>query len=296
MQIPCTQIAEELMDILRSDVMELRDEGNTPKLVTILAGSSPEQLSFVNIKKRIAFDIGVEFELVHLSDIPSFEEFKKIVQKKAHEQSTSGMIIQHPFPESYSIDEIYELIPPEKEIEGFHPDSTFHFPLSLAVLNGLKYVFMHKNNDNDLVSTQDTIVDFNKDAPYFQEKLKSKHVVIAGRGLTGGAPIAKALTDCGVKFQITHSQTVNSNEIYKAADIIITATGKKIVSAQDIKDGVVLLNVGLRKENGKLRGDYEEDEIRDKAAYFTKTPGGLGPLDVLYLFKNVIEAERSRNL
>ena len=141
-------------------------------------------------------------------------------------------------------------------------------------------------------NVSESVVNFAEDKTAFHQFLQGKNIVIAGRGITGGAPIAKALQDIGVSFTVVHTQTGNPNYIYKSADIIITATGSKIIGSSDIKKGVILLNVGLRKEDGKLRGDYDEREIAQIASFYTQTPGGLGPLDVLYLFKNVIEATR----
>jgi len=276
MKIPCKDIALSLKKILQKN--------NAPKLVTILVGSSPEQLSFVNIKRRIAREIGVEFELVHLRDTPPLSTFLEIVTQKARDPKTSGIIVQHPFPDSYSIEKIYTCIPPRKEIEGFHPESRFHFPLSLAVLSAIKWI----------INPDDSIISFQEDATILHAFLKDKNIVIAGRGVTGGAPIARALSKIGVQFSITNSTTENTKNMYKSADIIITATGKSILDSSMIKQGVILLNVGLRKEGGKLRGDYDESEIDERAAYYTETPGGLGPLDVLYLFKNVIEAEEGK--
>ncbi len=290
MKIPCREIAHHLQQKLIEEVRDLKKTGTSPKLVTILVGSEPEQISFVNIKKRTGEQIGVDFELVHLAEEPSFEDFKKIVYEKAHDPKTTGIIIQHPFPENYRTDEIYELIPPHKEIEGHRPDSTFHFPLSIAVLSGVKYIMTRETGESDM---NQTIVNFLEDKPAFHRFLQDKNIVIAGRGITGGAPIAKALEDIGVFFSVVHSQIPNPSQVYKSADIIITAVGKKIITPTDIKEGVILLNVGLRKEDGKLKGDYDEREIAEIASYFTQTPGGLGPLDVLYLFKNVIEASKA---
>ncbi|QQS43508.1 bifunctional 5,10-methylenetetrahydrofolate dehydrogenase/5,10-methenyltetrahydrofolate cyclohydrolase [Candidatus Roizmanbacteria bacterium] len=289
MNIPCGEIAQHLQEELIQRVQSLKNSGISPKLVTILVGSEPEQLSFVNIKKRTGEKIGVEFELVHLAEEPSAEDFKRIVSEKARDPKTTGIIIQHPFPESYNTKEIYQLIPPKKEIEGHHPESTFHFPLSIAVLSGLKYIIAREAGENN---PHEVMVNFSEDKDSFYQFLQNKNIVIAGRGITGGAPIAKALEDIGVSFTVAHSQTPDPQEAYKSADIIITATGRKIITPSDLREGVILLNVGLRKENGKLKGDYDEEEIRNIASYYTQTPGGLGPLDVLYLFKNVIEAAK----
>lgn len=289
MKIPCREIANHLRSKLIEEVNALKNEERVPKLVTILVGSEPEQISFVNIKKRTAEQIGVAFELVHLAEEPSFPDFKNIVAEKAEDPHTTGIIIQHPFPEEYNPEEVYELIPPQKEIEGHRSDSAFHFPLSIAVLSGVKYIMAQEEGNT---SPTDTIVNFSEDKESFHNFLKEKKIVIAGRGITGGAPIAKALIDIDVPFTVIHSKTPKPEELYRNADLIITATGKKIIRPTDIKNGVILLNVGLRKEDGKLKGDYEEEEIENITSYYTQTPGGLGPLDVLYLFKNVIEATK----
>lgn len=288
MNIPCRDIALNLEEKLIEEVHALKQTGKIPKLVTVLVGSEPEQISFVNIKRRTAEKIGVIFELVHLAEEPSYEEFKKIVYQKAHDPKTTGIIIQHPFPKHYNPKEIYNLIPPEKEIEGHRSDSSFHFPLSIAVLSGVKYIIAHLAGED----ATKTVVNFDADKQLFHDYLKDKQIIIAGRGITGGAPISKALLDIGLPFTVVHSQTPNPHEIYRQADIIITATGKKMITLSDIKPGVILLNVGLRKEDGHLKGDYDEKEIEETASFYTQTPGGLGPLDVLYLFKNVIDATR----
>jgi methylenetetrahydrofolate dehydrogenase (NADP+)/methenyltetrahydrofolate cyclohydrolase len=265
MLIPCKDIALELEKRLKIEVSQLKANSIIPKLVTILIGTAPDQLSFVKIKSLVAQKIGVEFELVHIEKVPAYRDFLKIVSKKASDVETSGIIIQQPMPENFLTDEVYDLIPKIKEIESFRHDSTFHFPLSLAVLTGFKYCI-----------------------------LKDKQIIIAGKGITGGKPIAKTLKEIGVAYKVADSKTENADKLYQDSDIIITATGKNILNRLNIKKGVMLLNVGLRKENDKLKGDYDEENVSELASFYTKTPGGLGPLDVLYLFKNVIEAAKSQ--
>lgn len=292
MLIPCKDIALELEKRLKIEVSQLKANSIIPKLVTILIGTAPDQLSFVKIKSQVAQKIGVEFELVHIEKVPAYRDFLKIVSKKASDVETSGIIIQQPMPENFFTDEVYDLIPKIKEIESFRHDSTFHFPLSLAVLTGFKYCILKINNNKDAINK--SIVDFENDKKLFFEFLKDKQIIIAGKGITGGKPIAKTLKEIGVAYQVADSKTENADKLYQDSDIIITATGKNILNRLNIKKGVMLLNVGLRKENHKLKGDYDEESVSELASFYTKTPGGLGPLDVLYLFKNVIEAAKSQ--
>ena len=111
-----------------------------------------------------------------------------------------------------------------------------------------------------------------------------------GRGITGGLPIGKTLTKVKLNYIGINSVTPEPEAYIKEADIVITAVGKKILKPEHLKQGVVLLNVGLRREKGKLKGDYDEKEIRDIASLYSPTPGGIGPIDVLYLFYNLIQS------
>ena len=288
MLIPCKTIARILETSLASTVQSLKTENIHPKLVTILHGESPEQISFVTIKRRIAERLGIGFEFIHYPDIPPFETFLSELQLKVQASETTGVIIQHPLPQSYNKNTMYEAIPTKKEIEGHKNPSSYQFPLSLAVLTGIKYIYAYALSKREL--DDQVIVDFEKDIPFFKQILAGKKIVISGRGGTGGKPIGECLSIMGIPFTTIHSQTSNPEELYAQADIIITATGKHIINSTMIKKDVILLNVGLRKEEGKLRGDYDEEEIKDTASFYTETPGGLGPLDVLYLYKNLLDA------
>ena len=117
-------------------------------------------------------------------------------------------------------------------------------------------------------------------------------MVLIGRGITGGTPIGKTLTVARINYINVNSITPDPHSYYKEADVIISAVGKKIINPDMLKPNVALINVGLRKENGNLKGDYEEKEIKKIASFYTKTPGGVGPIDVLYLYKNLIDAAK----
>lgn len=288
MEIPCEEIAQNLKNLLKKEVLKLQQKNIQPKLVTILVGESPAQISFINIKKRIAKEIGVEFEFIQFKKKPKLSDFLSIVKKKSEEKSTTGIIIQHPFPSDYLIDDVYAQVPHKKDIEGFNKNSNSHFPLSLAVLSGIKYIALKETNNTNIA--HNSIVNYKNDKQLLQKFLEYKNIVIAGRGITGGKPIAKILNEMNIKFEQTNSKTKKADMLYENADLIITAVGKKIITNKNIKTGVALLNVGLRKDDGVLKGDYDEKEIEGIARYYTKTPKGLGPIDVLYLFKNLIDA------
>src|SRR5437762_3350962 len=139
MKIPGKEIAEVIKDDLRKQAEQLSKKGKTPHLVTILVGDAPEQLSFVAIKKKMAQNLGIEFEFVHLSKIPSFQEFANLLKSYSNNPKVTGIIVQQPLPTQLQTDSIYNFIPLEKEIEGHKPKSSFLPPLGLATLTALKY-------------------------------------------------------------------------------------------------------------------------------------------------------------
>lgn len=284
MKVPCIDIALFLKKLLKQRVAQLKKKGKKPKLVTFLIGESSEQLSFVAIKKKVAKEIGIGFEFIHLKKAPSFMEFANLLKEKSHDPKTTGVIIQQPLPSHLHTNTIYNFIPVEKEIEGHRAKSPHFPPLGLAVLTTLKYLYQKSS------LTKHLFIDRKQDSSFFKQTFKHKKVVLAGRGMTGGQPIGQALSEFKINYISVNSQTHNAGQYYQEADVIITATGKKILKKDSVKPGVVLVNVGLRREGGKLKGDYDENEIKDIAGYYTQTPKGVGPIDVLYLYKNLVDA------
>lgn len=284
MKVPCVEIAHLLKKVLKERAGRLKKKGVHPKLTTFLAGDSKEQFSFVSIKKKVAGEIGVKFEFVHLKKIPPFVEFVNLLRDKAQDPTITGIIIQQPLPAHLHTATIYNFIPPEKELER-HRDKSPHLPpLGLAVLTVLKYIFQKgKASKNLVIAPQE-------DTSFFKQVFKHKKIVLVGRGLTGGIPIGKTLSEFKINFININSRTSNKEQYYSEADIIVTAVGKKILTPDVIKQGVILINAGLRKEGNRLKGDYDESEIKNTASYYTETPKGIGPLDVLYLYKNLLDA------
>ncbi|MEK7633268.1 MAG: bifunctional 5,10-methylenetetrahydrofolate dehydrogenase/5,10-methenyltetrahydrofolate cyclohydrolase [Patescibacteria group bacterium] len=283
MLIDGKKIAGYLLAILKKE----RNKIKKPIGLTVfLIGSSPEQLSFVKIKSNISKALKVNFKLIHLTKTPNFIDFANLLKKEVDDKNVTGIIIQQPLPAQLSTDSIYDYIPRTKEIEGHRKKSEFIFPLGLAVMTIIKYVYDGKKKNDSL------FVDLKRDRLLFKKILKGKKIIVVGRGITGGRPIGKTLGDLNINYINTNSLTINPESYYNTADLIITAVGKKVLEPSMLKPGVVLINTGVRKENGKLKGDYEEKEIKDIASFYTPTPGGSGPIDVVYLYKNLIDAAK----
>lgn len=285
MIIPVKQLVERLEAELKKEVAKLSKKQKL-KVVVFLVGDSPEQLSFVRIKQQTAKRLGILFELIQYKTAPSFEPFLRKIKEMSQHPEVTGIIVQQPLPPQLVTESMYDFVALEKEIEGHRRKTEFFSPLGLAVLTLLKYIYIHPKTDAGL------FIDKKKDFEALRRVLKHKQVIVIGKGITGGRPIVKTFSEIKINFMGINSQTPNPQEYYKEADIIIPAVGKKILTPEMIKPGAVLINIGVRKEGGKLKGDYDEKEIDPIAGHYTPTPGGIGPLDVLYLYKNLLDAAK----
>jgi len=283
MNIPVKTLVEKLEIELKKEVVKLKKK---LKVVVFLVGNTPQQLSFVRIKQQTAKRLGILFELIQYETVPSFEPFMRKIKEMSQRPEVTGIIVQQPLPPQLVTESMYDFIALEKEIEGHRRKTEFFSPLGLAVLTLLKYIYVHPKVDAGL------FIDKKKDFEALRRVLKHKQVIVIGKGITGGRPIVKTFSEVKINFMGINSQTPNPHEYYREADIIIPAVGKKILTAEMIKPGAVLINVGVHSEEGKLRGDYDEKEVDSIASYYTSTPGGVGPMDVLYLFKNLVDAAK----
>ncbi len=284
MKIPCEDIAKLHKKNLKKRVRQLKKKKYTPKLVTFLVGDSAEQVSYVAQKHKMARALGINFEFKHIKEIPSFAQFANTLKETSNDAKVTGIIIQQPLPPRLYTETLYNFISQAKEIEGHHPKTEYFPPIGLAVLTTLKYVLQgQKISDKLLINPQE-------DTSFFKQALKHKRVVVVGRGPTGGQPIGKTLSFFKIGFINVNSQTPEPEQYYKEADVLITAVGERIIEAEMVKPGAILINVGLRREKGRLKGDYDETAIKKVAGWYTTTPKGIGPIDVLYLYENLVEA------
>ncbi len=282
MKIDGAKIASYLQKVLKKEVSKIKK--NKPHLVVFLAKADSDQVSFVKIKSKLAQKIGVGFELIKYEKPPQFIKFATAIRERSHAEKTTGVIIQQPLPSNLATDSIYNYIPDLKEIEGVKKKSPFCSPIGLAVLTVMKFIYGKGKY------TPDLFVDINRDRVFFKKLFKNKRVVLVGRGITGGRPIGKMLTEAKINYISLNSKTPSPESYFQNADLIITAVGHKVIEPSMLKPGVVLINVGMRTDGGKLKGDYEESEIKNIASSYTPTPGGVGPIDVVYLYKNLIDA------
>lgn len=274
MKIDGKAIAEGILENLRLNVSDLKRKGVTPTLAVIHIGDDPGSTAYIRQKQKAAEAIGAILIHSHQpacrqgrSSAISLQQLQKIIEEFNDNPAIHGIIIQRPLPKPLRADGI--LI--SKDVDGFLPGSPYPVPVAAAVMAILE-----------------------RSHPGFRRvrPLRKQHIVVIGRGETAGIPITEALRKRGIDPIVVHSQTPNPDDAIRTADIVISCVGKpNVVRRDNIKTGAVLVSVGLsRDSDGKLHGDYEEDEIKDVACLYTPTPGGVGPVNVAYLMANLVEA------
>ncbi|MDO8583133.1 MAG: bifunctional 5,10-methylenetetrahydrofolate dehydrogenase/5,10-methenyltetrahydrofolate cyclohydrolase [bacterium] len=265
MKIDGKQIAQKILEELKVKIQKLNI---IPNLAIILVGDDPASIVYVNQKKIKAELIGAKTTIFNLKSTIQNSELEELIDKLNKNSSIHGIIVQQPLPPQINIEEITQSIDPQKDVDGFHTQSKFEPPIADAVLEILK--------------------------PY---SLKTKKIVIIGKGETGGKLIIQAFKKTGISPIVIDSKTENPQDLTKIADIIISAVGKSdVLKADMIKKGAILISIGMHKcQDDKLHGDYDENQIKDIASFYTPTPGGVGPVNVAMLLKNLVNAaETSR--
>lgn len=267
-------IAEEILTTLREHV---KKSHLSPHIEVILIGDNPSSLSYIKQKQKAAESIGATLHLTQFEPTVTKEELKNTISTFNTAHNVSGIIIQRPIPVQSTIPpDIISSIAPEKDVDGFVPHTIHEVPVAKGVISILEYIFYKQFNTPQL------------DFPTW---LRGQHVVVLGKGETAGKPIIEILEKFSVPVIIIDRSTPNPHELTKEATIIITCVGVPgLISRNHIQDQVILLSVGLSRVDGKLIGDYDVEDIQDKASFYTPTPGGVGPVNVACLMQNLVKA------
>jgi len=278
------KLANSILDQLKIEAEELKHKDIFPKLAVVQIGDNPASNSYIKQKQKAADEVGIILELIKKNEDFSEKELNSLIDKLNFDPEIQGIIIQRPLPAFLNNLLILNKINPKKDVDGFVPNSEFEVPVAKAVFKILEKIYI-------LIQTAD-----NSNIGNIWEWIKEKNIAVVGRGETAGEPIANYFRKQNCATSVITTQTKNPTIILSKADIIISCVGKKqIVNACNIKKGVILISVGIwRDQEGKLHGDYEDDEIVEIASFYTPTPGGVGPVNVACLMKNVILSSESK--
>lgn len=280
MKLSGREISEKLYEELKSRVEKLKKKNMTPHLVVILVGENPASVAYVKQKRKKGEEIGAKVTVLQYPTTVTTNELLKKVTLLNTDPYVHGILIQRPLPDQIDVDKLELITDPQKDIDGFHPDSPYVLPLPLAVVKILEETYMQIIKKTKLETSK------------FIQWLQSQNIVLIGKGPTGGGPIITYLKKFSVHPTVIDSKTKSPEKLMKKADIIISAVGREnTVKKKNIKKGVILISVGItRNINNKLRGDYDEETVKDIASFYTPTPGGVGPVNVAMLWENLLTA------
>ncbi|MDK8760794.1 bifunctional methylenetetrahydrofolate dehydrogenase/methenyltetrahydrofolate cyclohydrolase [Corynebacterium pseudodiphtheriticum] len=264
---------DEIFDDLKKRVDKLRDKGITPGLATVLVGDDPGSHSYVKMKHRDCEALGINSIRRDLPADISQEELLAVIDELNADPACTGYIVQLPLPKHLNENEVLERIDPDKDADGLHPVN-----LGKLVLN----------EDAPLPCTPNGCISLLR---RFDVELDGAKVVVIGRGVTVGRPIGLMLTRRSENSTVTlcHTGTKDLAAETKAADVIIAAAGvPHMLTADMVKEGAAVLDVGVSRVDGKLAGDVAPD-VWEKAGAVSPNPGGVGPLTRAFLVHNVVE-------
>jgi len=265
--------AEALLSELKPKVEKL-----DPKLVIIQVGEDPASASYIKQKFKSCEKVGMRSQHLHLPNDTSFEDLIKVIDELNNDDDVSGFIVQVPLPKHLEdkVPEITRAIDPKKDADGFgayNLGKTFlstefeHLPP--ATPGGIIYLLEHNKID-----------------------VTGKHAVVVGRSNIVGKPIAVMLLNRNATVTVCHSKTSDLSSITSQADILIAAVGKpKMITSDMVKEGAVVIDVGVNRTDDGLCGDVDFNSIQEKASAITPVPGGVGPMTVASLIRNCVRAK-----
>ncbi|MEG1458772.1 MAG: bifunctional methylenetetrahydrofolate dehydrogenase/methenyltetrahydrofolate cyclohydrolase FolD [Acetivibrio sp.] len=268
------RIATEIKEELREKTASLKKEGKTIGLAVIQVGNDPASDVYVKNKKKACAYIGIESFAYELPENTTQEELLEVVKTLNQEEKVKGILIQLPLPKHIDEDFVIKAIAPEKDVDGFHPQSVG------ALSIGQK---------GFVSCTPAGIVELLKRSHI---EIEGKECVIVGRSNIVGKPMALLLLRENGTVTICHSKTKDLKEFTKRGDILIVAMGKpRFITKEYVKEGAVVIDVGMhRGENNKLCGDVDYESVEPIASYITPVPGGVGPMTIAMLMKNCVDA------
>lgn len=268
------QVALKISDKIKKEINSLNEKLT---LCVIEIGKNEASKVYINQKEKKCNELGINFKLVKFNEDELESNIEKEIIKLNNDSNITGIIIQLPIPNKYNVNRLINLINPNKDVDG------------LTNENKIKLL----NKDNGLIPcTPLGIVELLKE---YNIDVKGKNVVIVGRSELVTKPLSIMLLNMDATITICHSKTKDLKSFTKNADILITATGKSYLIKKDmLKDNSIIIDVGISRINNKLRGDVDFDNVKDKVKYITPVPGGVGPMTVIMLMNNVLEAYKKQ--
>jgi methylenetetrahydrofolate dehydrogenase (NADP+)/methenyltetrahydrofolate cyclohydrolase len=275
-------IAKNIERSVKERIRPLMDvTGSSPKLVSLMIEGEKEAGIYAKMQKKLADAIGIEFEIHQLNPDISQDQLVGKVEELNRDKSVTAIILQKPLPEGISYDSVISKILPEKDAEGIHP-----YNLGRIL-----------RREADIVPCTPGAV--MKILSELEVDLYGKEVVIIGHSVIVGKPLSLMMLNETATTTVCHIGTADKGDLIshaKRADVLVVAVGKpEMVKGDWIKDGAIVIDVGINQVGGKIVGDVDFKEVREKASVITPVPGGVGPITVAILMRNVLHAFKKQN-
>lgn len=268
-------VANSVKERVRVAADVLRSEGTTPCLATVLVGENPASTTYVNNKQKACNEVGIETKDHRLSESFSQQEMNSLIDLLNRDDTVHGILVQLPLPRQLDEFSTTSRISPIKDVDGLTPYNIGLLASGRAILkpctpSGIMELF-----------------------DYYKIDISGKNVVIINRSHLVGKPLYHLMLEKNATVTTCHSKTKNLNEHCLNADIVVTAIGdrtKFVLTADMVKDGAIVIDVGTSRHDGKLVGDADYENIIKKASFATPVPGGVGPMTIAMLLKNTVTA------
>ena len=268
----------EIKDELKAKVSDLKQQGTDITLCVIQVGCDPASTIYVRNKKKACDYIGIKSLSYELPQETTEAELLEIVDELNNKSNVNGILVQLPLPKYINEDKIIQAISPDKDVDGFHPQSVGRLSIG----------------QKGFVScTPAGIIQLLK---HYNISIEGKECVIIGRSNIVGKPMAMLMLRENATVTVCHSRTKDLDKIASRADILIVAIGKaKFITSKFVKEDAVVIDVGMhRDENKKLCGDVDYNDVLDKVSAITPVPGGVGPMTIAMLMYNCVESAMSK--
>lgn len=264
---------------VKQECDKLKTKGVTPGLAVIIVGDDPASQVYVRNKEKACEECGFYSVKYALDADTTQSELNALIDKLNKDEKINGILCQLPLPKHLDDKEVINRIDPIKDVDAFHPVNVG------AIMIG-DYNFLPCTPAGVMELIHSTGVD-----------VTGKKAVVIGRSNIVGKPMAMLLLHENATVEITHSKTLDLKSITKEADILVAAIGRaKFVTADMVKNGAIVIDVGMnRDENGKLCGDVDFENVKDKCSFITPVPGGVGPMTISMLMRNTLTAAKLQN-
>ncbi|MCI7719108.1 bifunctional methylenetetrahydrofolate dehydrogenase/methenyltetrahydrofolate cyclohydrolase FolD [[Pasteurella] aerogenes] len=273
-----TELSKKIKQEVAQKIQQYVSQGYRPAgLAVILVGADPASQVYVQSKRKSCEEIGFYSKSYDLPESTSQQELLELIDKLNQDNAIDGILVQLPLPAHIDSTLVIEAIAPEKDVDGFHPYNVGRLCQRIPTLRACTPYGVMK-----LLET--TGVD-----------LYGQHAVIVGASNIVGRPMALELLLAGCTVTVTHRFTKDLQYHVRQADILVVAVGKpEFIPGEWIKEGAIVIDVGINRVDGKLKGDVEYDVASQKAAFITPVPGGVGPMTVAMLMHNTLTSYQNR--